>query len=185
MSVLPRLLALFGCVLAATLAGAATPRIADLDLDVTLDPKSRRQHAAAQLTAPGEFRFTLHDTLTVQAAFIDGRPVAVDAARHHGTFREWRVAAPQGAALRIEYGGTLPALDRALDHRGVLGALPPMAAEAGSFLHSGSGWYPRPAARFRYRVKLSLPAEQRGLVAGRLAAEELPRDARGRYLATF
>jgi len=185
MSVLPRLLALLGCVLAATLAGAATPRIAYLDLDVTLDPQSRRLSATARLTAPGEFRFTLHDTLTVQAAFIDGQPAAVGAAHLRGTFREWRIAAPQGAALRIEYGGTLPALDRALDHRGVLGALPPMASDAGSFLHSGSGWYPRPAAFFSYRVRLSLPAEQRGLVAGRLIAEELPRDARGRYLATF
>ena len=185
MSVLPRLLALLGCVLAATLASAATPRIASLDLDVTLDPQSRRFRAVAQLTAPGEFRFTLHDTLTVQAAFIDGQPAAVDAAHHHGTFREWRIAAPQGAALRIEYGGTLPALDRALDHRGVLGAMPPMAAEAGSFLHSGSGWYPRPAAFFSYRVRLSLPGDQRGLVAGRLAAEELPHGDNQRYTATF
>jgi hypothetical protein len=99
--------------------------------------------------------------------------------------QEWRIDARAGAMLRIEYGGTLPQLDRSLDHRRVLGAMPPMAAREGSFLHAGSGWYPRPDASFSYRVRLSLPHHQRGLVAGRLLAEEMPRDDRDRYIATF
>ncbi len=185
MSVLPRLLALLACTLAASLVCAATPRIAHLDLDVTLDPGSRHFRAVAELAAPEEFRFTLHAALGVSAAFSDGKPIAAVPARRDGDFQEWHLPAPAGARLRIEYGGTLPVLDRALDHRGVLGAMPPMAAEEGSFLHSGSGWYPRPAALFSYRVRLSLPAQQRGLAAGRLAAEELPHDAGGRYAATF
>jgi aminopeptidase N len=185
MSALSRLLALLGCAFAATLAIAAAPGIEHLDLAVTLDPPSRRLRAIAELTAPGEFHFTLHDTLEVQAAFVNGKPVAVDVGRHDGQFHEWRIKAPQGARLRIEYGGTLPALDRGLDHRSVLGGMPPMAATEGSFLHSGSGWYPHPAALFSYRVKLSLPADQRGLVAGRLAAEVLPQGDKERYTATF
>jgi len=185
MSVLPRLLALLACTLAASLVCAATPRIAHLDLDVTLDPGSRHFRAVAELAAPGEFRFVLHTALGVSAAFADGKPIAAVPARRDGSFQEWRLPAAAGARLRIEYRGTLPVLDRALDHRSVLGAMPPMAAADGSFLHSGSGWYPRPAALFSYRVRLTLPAQQRGLVAGRLAAEELPRDAGGRYAATF
>lgn len=185
MSVLPRFLMLLACALTTTLACAAAPRIPHLDLDVTLDPELRRFRAVAGFAATGEFRFALHDTLKVSAAFIDGKPAAVVPVRRDGDMREWRLQAATGATLRIEYGGTLPALDRALDHRGVLGALPPMAAAEGSFLPSGSGWYPRPAAFFSYRVKLSLPAEQRGLVAGRLVTEELPRDAGGRYAAIF
>ncbi|HSD60500.1 MAG TPA: M1 family aminopeptidase, partial [Burkholderiales bacterium] len=55
----------------------------------------------------------------------------------------------------------------------------------GSFLHSGSGWYPQPATLFSYRVKLTLPAGQRGLVAGRLAAEEIPAGGGGSYRASF
>ena len=185
MSVLPRLLVLLGCWFAATLAGAAAPRVAHLDLDVTLDPQSRRFHAVAELAAPGEFRFTLYHTLAISAASADGQRIAVVPAGSDGYLREWRLPARQGTRLRIEYGGTLPALDHALDQRRVLGAMPPMAATEGSFLHSGSGWYPQPAALFSYRVRLSLPGDQRGLVAGRLAAEELPQGDNQRYTATF
>lgn len=185
MSVLPRFFALLACALAASLTYAAAPPTGHLDLDVTLDPESRQLHAVAELATSGEFRLVLHHTLTVSTAAVNGQPAAVVAATRDANFREWRVSAPRGGALRIEYGGTLPALDATLDHRGVLGAMPPMAAGAGSFLHSASGWYPRPAPLFSYRVKLSLPGDQRGLVAGRLVAEELPRDAAGHYIATF
>ncbi len=185
MSVLPRFFALLMCALAATLAYAAAPPTRHLDLDVTLDPESRRLHAVAELATSGDFLLVLHHTLTVSAASVNGQPAAVIAASRDTDFREWRVTAPRGGTLRIEYGGTLPKLDATLDHRGVLGAMPPMAAREGSFLHSASGWYPQPAPLFSYRVKLSLPGDQRGLVAGRLVAEELPRDTTGRYIATF
>ena len=59
-----------------------------------------------------------------------------------------------------------------------------MAAAEGSFLPAGSGWYPEPAARFSYRVRLSLPAGQRGLVPGRLAAESTS-GVSDRYAANF
>ena len=182
MSAAARGVALLACALAATAARADAPH---LRLDVALDPEPRRFHAVAELAAPGEFRFALHDALVVSDATVDGQPATVERTRHEGSIQEWRVAAARGAQLRIEYGGTLPALDRSLDHRRVLGTLPPMAAGEGSFLHSGSGWYPRPAALFSYRVRLSLPGNQRGLVPGRLAAEEMPRDARDRYVAAF
>ena len=185
MTVLPRLFALLACALVAAPVCAAAPRTGHLDLDVTLDPESRRFRAVAELAASGDFRFVLHHTLAVSAASVNGQPAAVVAAARDANFREWRVSAPRGGALRIEYGGTLPALDAALDHRGVLRAMPPMAAGEGSFLHSASGWYPQPAPLFSYRVKLSLPGDQRGLVAGRLVAEDLPRDAAERYIATF
>ena len=185
MSTLGRFPALLASAFSAALDCAAAPPVAHLDLDVVLDPSSRRLEAIAELLAPGEFRFPLHRSLAVTAASVNGEPAAVAPARPAGDIREWRVPAPPGAALRIEYGGVLPGLDQTLDHRGVLHGMPPMAAAQGSFLHSGSAWYPRPAALFSYRVRLSLPAEQRGLVAGRIAAEEIPRDAGGRYMATF
>jgi hypothetical protein len=47
-------------------------------------------------------------------------------------------------------------------------------APEGSFLASGSGWYPRPAELFTYRVKLAVPHGQRALVAGKRIAENLP-----------
>ncbi|MEK7877270.1 MAG: M1 family aminopeptidase [Pseudomonadota bacterium] len=180
-----RLLALLACALVAVPVSLAAPRTGHLDLYVTLDPESRRFHATAELTTSGNFGFTLHHTLAVLATSVDGKPVAVVSGRRDGQMRDWQVTAPQGAKLRIDYGGVLPALDATLDHRGVLGAMPPMAAREGSYLPAASGWYPRPAAHFSYRVKLALPGDQRGLVAGRLVAEELPRDSAEHYIATF
>ena len=185
MSALPRLFAFLAYALVAVPGALAAPRTGHLDLDVTLDPESRRFHATAEVTASGDFGFVLHHTLAVVAASVDGKPVSAVSGRRDSQMRDWRVTAPQGAKLRIEYSGVLPALDATLDHRRVLGAIPPMTAHEGSFLHSASGWYPRPAAYFSYRVKLALPGDQRGLVAGRLVAEELPRDAAGHYIATF
>jgi aminopeptidase N len=147
-----------GAAAAASLACAAAEP--DLVLDVRLDPASRELAATALLARPPrDFRFAPHESLKVR-----------------------RTTHLPGGALRIEYAGVLPALDRGIDFRGVLQALPPMAAPEGSFLGSGSGWYPQPAPLFTYRVNVEVPAGQRALVAGRLVAE---RSANGSYQALF
>ena len=87
--------------------------------------------------------------------------------------------------LRLEYGGTLPALDRSLDDRGVLRGLPPMASTEGSVLPASSAWYPQPAPLFVYRVTVSVPGAQRAVVPGRLESEVLPAGGSGRYQARF
>ena len=155
-----------------------------LVLTVELDPASRRLSAVAELVSPGDFAFALHESLAVHAAFADGRAIA-PRSNPGGGHRIWRIAAPRGARLRIEYGGTLPPLDRSLDHRAVLHPKPPMASSAGSFLPAASLWYPQLADAFTYSVRLSLPADQRGLVAGRLVAETLPAKPGERYVAQF
>ena len=132
----------------------------DLALEVRLDPASREFSAVAELArAPRDFRFTPHESLAVR-----------------------KVARLASGKLRIEYGGILPALDRSIDFRGVLQARPPMASPEGSFLGSGSGWYPQAAPLFTYRVQLRVTGRQKALVAGRLLSEE-ERD--GAYSATF
>jgi aminopeptidase N len=168
--------------------GAARADAPWLDLDVDLDPATRMFVARAELAPTDrEFRFALHESLTPTAASTDGQALTYAAAGRSGALREWRIALPAAGAsrLRIDYRGTLPALDPKLDHRGVLGGLPPMASAAGSFLPSGAAWYPQPAGLFRYRVKLSVPSDQRALVAGRLTSETLPGDKEGRYRASF
>ena len=179
-----RRLGAFGLLLVSGLAGAALPH---LDLDVSLEPASGEFAATAELTpAASEFRFVLHDALSVSALSIDGRPQAIERLGSHAGYRQWRVRLAQpGAKLRLSYSGRLPELDRQRDHRQVLRALPPMSSPAGSFLPSGSAWYPLPAGLFSYRLTLSLPADQRGLVAGRRLAEQLPAGAGDRYRATF
>ena len=175
-----RIAALVSFQLAALPALAAPPH---LDLDVRLDPATRELRAVVELTAPGEFRFALHRSLAPAAARANGAVTRIEQAESLDGLRIWRIKAKPGARLYIEYGGTLPALDRRLDHRGVLGRLPPMASNEGSFLSSGSGWYPAPGELFTYAVTLSLPAGQRALVAGRLVSESAP-DAK-EYVAKF
>ncbi|MBL8407952.1 MAG: M1 family peptidase [Candidatus Accumulibacter sp.] len=160
-----------------------------LDLTVTLDPDQRRLEVIAKLPVSGRsFEFELHESLTVSEAVVAGRRIRpADAATPRDGTRLWRLALPAGAKqLRITYAGTLPATEVHRDYRQVLSGLPPMAAADGSFLPAGSGWYPQPqAALFAYRVRLSVPGEQRALVAGRLFEERLPVRAGERYQAEF
>jgi hypothetical protein len=151
---------------------------------VQLDPHSRRLDGRAELVAQGDFRFVLHQSLTVNSVTVNGEQVTPSASGP-AERREWRVPAPRGARVEIAYGGTLPELDRTIDHRGVLKGLAPMASSTGTFLPAGSGWYPGPSSAFTYVVTLSLPGDQRGLVAGRLAFESVPSEANQRYGARF
>lgn len=185
----PALLALLAlcALLVGHTADAATP---SLELQVELDPGTRRLQARAVVMPDSrDFRFALHEALEVSAASADGKPLRVVPAGREGAVRGWRVALPSGTdQLQLEYGGTLPALDSKLDHRGVLRSLPPMASNEGSFLPAGGAWYPQPALLFSYRVTVSVPAGQRALVAGRLLSEDVPADTgstTGRYRASF
>ena len=171
-------------VLVACCALALAARAAHLDLAIELDPESRRLSAAAEFVAPPAFSFALHPALTVQRATVDGKPVPISASSH-GAQRLWRMPGADGARVRIEYGGTLPALDTSLDHRAVLRSQAPMAAANGSFLPAGADWYPRPSQLFTYTVRVSVPAGQRALVPGRLVEETSGDHADGRYAARF
>ncbi len=178
----PRGVALLAALFAAAQAQAAAPR---LDLRVELDPAQHHLRASASWKSDGRPRVLLHRSLEVYSASIDGKPQRVAAPEEAGEFRGWKIAAPRGARLRIDYGGTLPALDRSLDDRAVLRDRTPMASPEGSFLPAAGGWFPQPAALFGFRLELVLPAGQRGLVAGSLVAESVPRSEQGSYRAIF
>jgi len=173
--------ALAAALLIACGAQAAPPQLA---LDVTLDPGTPALRVEATLTAERVATVTLHEGLKITAASIDGEPVAAEAGPVAQGARRWRLAR-SGRQLHIVYEGSLAPLDRRADHRRVLRALPPMAAPEGSFLPAGSAWYPWPGENFTYHVRLSLPAGQRGLVAGDLRDERVAADADARTVATF
>ena len=160
---------------------AASPQLA---LTVDLDPATRVFTAVAELAAPGPYAFELHRSLAVRSVTVESQSVQITSTPANDQ-RVWRVSVPKGSRLRIEYGGTLPALDAALGHRDVLRGLAPMASIQGSLLPAGRGWYPRPAERFSYSVRLSLPSDQRGIVPGRLVTETLPGATSKRYVAQF
>lgn len=159
----------------------------DLILDISLDPQSRQFKAEAELQPTTRtFRFLLHESLRVTGARAGAETAKVEQSSGPSGYRQWNIRLAQaGQKLAIRYEGQLPPLERNRDHRSVLGGMPPMAAPEGSFLSSGSGWYPRPAELFSYRVKLAVPYGQRALVAGKRIAETLPAGAGENYQASF
>ncbi len=181
-----RVALIFALVLASRscFASADAPR---LELDVALDPSTRHLQVSAFVVPDTRvFRFALYESLQVTAASAGGVAVAATVTSHSGGVREWQVRLPPGAqGVRLQYAGTLPALDARLDERAVLHKLAPMASVEGSFLPAGSAWYPQPAPLFSYRVALAVPAGQKAIVPGRLESEEVAGGASGRYRAVF
>ena len=159
----------------------------DLTLAVTLDPETRQFTAQAEWQpAQRNVRFLLHESLQVSSASADGRRLPIEQGPAGPGYRQWSLRLAQaGQALTLNYGGQLPPLERNRDHRSVLGGMPPMAAREGSFLSAGSAWFPRPADLFTYRVSISLPGDQRGLVAGRRTSEVLHGKPGARYEASY
>ena len=166
--------ALFGLLLLVPLAALAAPH---LDLAVELNPDSRAFRASATLTdAAGLAGFRLAPDFRITSLRLNGKP-----ATPKGDGRGLHPLPPGSRSVNLSYEGGLQPL-AGLDHRQVLGALPAMASPEGSFLPSGAGWYPDPGTRFSYRVSLSLPPGQKGLVPGDLVKED---DAAQGYRAEF
>jgi len=85
--------------------------------------------------------------------------------------------------IEIAWSGKLAPLDRSLEHRDTLAYHEAASGSDGTFLPSGSGWYPAvDGALERYRIEIDLPAGQHGLVPGRLLDE---RESNGRSIARF
>ncbi|MFZ5558607.1 MAG: M1 family metallopeptidase [Pseudomonadota bacterium] len=154
------------------------------DLDVKVDPERRTLAGVARLTidVPGPAVLRLGERFTPEAATLDGKPLPAPA-RRDGLLL-WQLPATGAArVVEMKWRGELAPLDTALDHRDTLRHALPVAGAEGTFLPSASAWYPDIAGQpLGYRLRLSLPADQRGLVAGRLAREE-QRDHD--YRATF
>jgi aminopeptidase N len=155
------------------------------DLDIELDPAARvlRGTADIRLEGSGRTRLALRAELVVEDLALDGEPLGQAPGREAGMQVWWLTLKPSTVhRLVLRYGGPLAGLPEA-DHRDTLQALPPMAGAAGSYLPGGTGWYPLIGEHpFTYRVDLKLPPGQRGLVPGRLLAEEA--DAAG-YRARY
>ena len=185
--VLPALQRWLAAFLLYALSGVATAGNPSLLLDLTLEPTTGQFEAVAVVQPMRrDFRFVLHESLVIRSAEVGGKPLKFVSQGRDDGFQRWRIQLPDGGdKVSISYGGPLKPLQNGRDHRSVLRAMPPMASADGSFLPSSSGWYPQPSAMFNFRVKLSLPADQRGLVAGRLLEETLPEGNSGRYRATF
>jgi aminopeptidase N len=175
-----RWLAAATALAAASLAAEA----ATVDLDVALDPAARTLSGTATLrfAAAEQPVFALAPDAVVERAAAGGRPVQLERLAQNGRTVFRVPASVKSRNLTVTYRLKLGPLDAARDHRGVLGGLPAMADEQGSFLPAGSGWYPEPEGDFSYTVAVSVPGVQRAIVPGTLVSES---EADGVYRARF
>jgi len=189
----PRCLAVCACFLASVAATAAAAPSVHYEITARIDPMTRALAARAKIvmsdsgTDRGALRVVLAGSLAAEEVRVDGNPLPATVAER-GAYRVWPVPAARGErAVEIRWHGTLAPLDRSIDHRQTLGRPVAVSGAEGTFLPSGSFWYPVVMGRdgpllATYRVALDLPAGERGLVPGRLVEE---READGRYHATF
>ncbi|MBU1236515.1 MAG: M1 family peptidase [Gammaproteobacteria bacterium] len=156
------------CLLSLLLAlPCAAVAATQLDLDVRLDPATRAFAATARIADDtGIDGFRLAPEFEITSMTVNGRP-----AKPSRRFARTVYALPSGSRrVEIRYRATLKPL-AALDHRQVLGDRSATAAPEGSFLPAAAGWYPDVGRLFSYRLALTLPAGQKGLVPGELVKE--------------
>ncbi len=174
----------FAALCCALLLGAAA-RAADIPIhkiQVRIEPDTHLLEGRDSIAfgAARAATLVLSARFRVDALRVDGRRIE-PAARLAGRFQH--IDLPAARQIELRWHGTLAALDRSLDHSDTLSYDEPASGREGSFLPSGSGWYPMvDQALERYDVELDLPAGQRGLVPGRLVEE---REAHGHYRARF
>lgn len=175
-----RLVALLFALWLAPAAIAAAP--AAHRIAVRIEPGTQVLEGRDRISfaAPRAATLVLSSRFSLDSVAVDGRRIEPKARLDAG-FQ--RIALPAARRIDVLWHGTLAPLDRSMDHRGTLTYAEPASGEQGSFLPSGSGWYPMVDGELeRYSVELDLPAAQRGLVPGRLVAEDV---AQGRYRARF
>jgi len=187
-----------GAVLAVGLvnsaASATAAPAAHYEMSVRLDPATRALVGQARIVVSGQaaartaLRIALADGFVGDQILVEGRPLPAPSGVR-GPHRIWPLPDARGGTRTVEvrWHGTLAPLDRSVDHRQTLARPVAGTGAEGTFLHSGSFWYPvivGPDGPLlaSYRVALDLPAGERGLVPGRLLEE---RETEGRYRATF
>ncbi|HSO06484.1 MAG TPA: M1 family aminopeptidase [Pelomicrobium sp.] len=178
-----RAAAALALALAAT-AAAAPPVSVTSEIVVAIDPARRTLNGEARLQIDLDRPATLAlgERFEAASVTVDGKPLG-EPARREGVLLWALPAAPGTRQVEVTWRGALDPLDTALDHRDTLRNARPVTGADGTFLPSASRWYPEVIGQpFSYRLTLSLPEAQRGLVPGRLAREET-RD--GAYRATF
>ena len=169
------------CVLALPAAALASSP-ADHQISVRIEPDSRflEGRDSIRFDAPRAATLVLSARFRVHSIAVDGRRIEVE---HKPAGKFQRIALPAARRIDLGWSGALAPLDRSLDHRGTLAYAEPASGKEGSFFPSASGWYPAVEGSLeRYSLELDLPAEQRGLVPGRLIEE---RHTGGRYHARF
>jgi len=157
------------------------------DISVRIDPAARTLEGKAHIAvaAPDATTIALGRTFMVESIRVNGAAVATRGTER-GNQRIWPIPAHSGGhRFEIQWHGALEPTDPSLDHRRTLAHPVATSGSSGTFLPSGSGWYPAVGTLLgSYRVAVDLPAGQRGVVPGRLVEEALS-ESRARSVFEF
>jgi len=175
-----RLAALVAALLVSTASIAAAPAAHQIRVRIEPDTHSLEGHDQIRFDTSRTATLVLAARFRIESLLVDGRRITVQPRQDQGFHR---IALPAARRIELRWSGMLAALDQGLDHRQTLGYDLPVSGTAGTFLPSGSCWYPMVEQSLEsYTLELDLPAEQRGLAPGRLIEE---RETGGRYRARF
>ncbi len=145
-----------------------------LDIDVSVDPKTRMLNASALISADVDtLTFYLAEGFVLEAAELDGATVPAALVSVEGLQRfEIELHAEQGTrTVSLRYHGELQPLDSAMTHDDTLAVLPAMTSEQGSYLPGASGWHPMFESAFTYRLTVSVPDGQIAVAPGTASNE--------------
>lgn len=141
-----------------------------VQLQVQLNPQSRLLSAQATVSDAHDLKqLYLATAFQIRQVQINEKTVAPASLRSKPDARVLKL--PPGARqVRLEYEGTIAATP-AIDQRQLTSLRAGTAGSQGSFLPGSALWFPHPGQLFTYRTTLTLPAGQKGLVAGSLVHE--------------
>jgi hypothetical protein len=169
----------FACLIfpfAVPAAHAAPPH---LDLEVSLDPHTRKFEAKANLTtSAGKPDLALDPLFEVSRVAVDGVNLP-NVSGADAALSGKGSGAPR--RLSMEYSGTLPGLPEG-QQRNSPNPARIFAAPVGSYLSAGAGWYPDPGVPFTYRLRVSLPQGQKAIAPGKQIRQN---ESGARYVAEY
>ncbi|TXI20660.1 MAG: M1 family peptidase [Nitrosomonas sp.] len=158
----------------------------EYDMVVIIDPINRTLAGKSTITVkqPRELQLMLGAAFEVTQAISNDGSMGIGREASDQP-HVWNIPVPfrQQVEFVIHWQGPLAPLDTSLDHQQTLGRPIAVSGEGGTFLPDGSNWYPRVVGHLvRYKINIELPAGQKGLVAGRLVAEQ---ESQQGYQASF
>lgn len=167
-------LLLAGIVLCLALPAVGADAYFELDVRVTIDPLRRALAGQGSLRVPagGAEVVTLGERFRTAQFIFEGRHLHQAASEIPGAVGWLLPASGSTREIAVSWQGSLEPVDSRLQHRETLDFSLPVTGDSGTYLPAASYWYPAVPGRFlRWRVRLDLPAGQRGLVPGRLVSE--------------
>jgi hypothetical protein len=167
-------LLLAGIVLCLALPAVGADAYFELDVRVTIDPLRRALAGQGSLRVPagGAEVVTLGERFRTAQFIFEGRYLHQTTSEIPGAVGWLLPASGSTREISVSWQGSLEPVDSRLQHRETLDFSLPVTGDSGTYLPAASYWYPAVTGRFlRWRVRLDLPAGQRGLVPGRLVSE--------------